>query len=279
MIKYVFTLIISFLLSIPTLIAQSFISFPFSGYNEEAIIQIGFQYNYVNQNYQLNLKENWNQLFQELDTEPENITYLGELKSIHSKSAHGFSIGIPMDFRWSDKIAINFAPTFNILNSQQIVYSPMDVERNPIVRKSKHVLQELRGDNFNSFEFPVALKLRSEEKKILKSDSKYKAYVLGGVRLTRWTGIIDSYEELRIEQRENRPFPEGLILKPEYISWEAGVGFDLYLSYFKVSPEVRFSQSMNNVLSNNHVISTDNKFMAPIDRGLIRNIYFSLIFQ
>jgi hypothetical protein len=279
MIKYGYTIILSLLLSIHALMAQNLISFPFSGYDEDASIQIGFQYNYINQNYQLKLKDNWKQLFESLDSDSESLTYLGELKSIQSRSSAGFSIGLPMDFRWSEKLSINFNPSFNILNSIQIVFSPIDTDRNPIVRKSKHVLQDLRGDNFNSFEFPVALKFRSEEKALFDSDAKYRAYVLGGVRLTRWVGLIKQYNDLRLESKNNRQVPEGIILRPEYMSWEVGVGFDIFLSFFKVSPEIRFSQSINNILSNNHLLSAENKFMAPIDRGLVRNIYFSLIFQ
>ena len=279
MIKYGFTIIIAWLLSISTLLAQSFVSFPFSGYDKDAVIQIGFQYNYINQNYQLKLKDNWKQLFDELDGNQQDNTYLGGLKAIQNTSANGFSIGIPIDFKWSEHISINFTPSFNILNSHQIEYTPMDGEKDVLSRKSKHVLENLRGDNFNSFEFPVALKFHSEEKRLLKSDTKYRAYMLGGFRLTRWKGAITTYNELRAEKINNRPVPEGLVLKPEYMSWEAGVGFDFFLSYFKVSPEVRFSQSMSNVFSTNHVLSMGNKFMVPIERGLIRNIYFSLIFQ
>lgn len=269
----------SLLLTTSSLLAQRFVSLPFSGYDEDAVIQIGFQYNYINQSYQLKLKDNWKQLFDELDADPQDLNYLGGLKSIRNKEAHGFSIGIPMDVKWSDKLSINFAPSFNILNSHSIEYASSDPEIKALTRKSKHVLQDVQGDNFNSFEFPVSLKFLSEEKKLFKSDTKYRGYLLGGVRLNRWTGIISHYDEISTEKLNNRPYTEGLVLKPEYMSWEAGFGFDFFMSFFKVSPEIRFSQSLNNVFSTNHNLSTDNKFMAPIERGLIRNLYFSLIFQ
>ena len=279
MIKYGLIIVISFLLSISTLMAQSFISFPFSGYDDEATIQVGFQYNYVNQNYQLKLRDNWKQWFQDLDVDSQNLTYLGALKAIHSTSAHGFSIGVPMDIKWNEHVYFNFSPSFSIMNSHNITYTGMNPEISPLLRKSKHVLHGLHGDNFNSFEFPVGVKVRSEEKTFAKSDTKYSAYLLGGVRLSRWTGIISKYKDLALEKHNGRPISEALILKPEYMSWEAGFGFDLYFSYFKVSPELRFSQSMSNVLSNNHVLATENKFMAPIEKAFIRNVYFSLIFQ
>ncbi|MCA5004582.1 hypothetical protein [Sphingobacterium bovistauri] len=279
MIKYVSILLFSILFSVKILVAQSFVSFPFSGYDEDATINIGFQYNFINQNYQLKLKDKWNQLFEDMDTDMTDITYLGDLKAIYSKSSNGFSIGIPVDFKLNDRVFINVNPSFNILNSHQISYVPMDSELNALDRKSKHMLGDTRGDNFNSFEFPFGLKFKSEEKRLFNSESKFRAYFVGGFRLTRWSGLITNYRNLEIEQNNNRPIPEGLILKPEYMSWDVGAGFDFYLTHFKVSPEVRFNQSLSNVFSTHHVLSLSNKFMAPIDRGVIRNIYFSLIFQ
>lgn len=279
MIKYGLTLILGFMLSIPTLIAQRFISFPFSGYDDEATIQLGLQYNLVNQNYQLNLKNNWKQLFEDLDVDNEAVTYLGDLKSVHSPKRHGFAVGIPIDIKWNETLSLNFTPSFIILNSYQIAYTAMDAEIKPLIRKSKQSLNGLQGDNYHSFELPVGFKIRSEEKNIFKSDTKYRAYLVGGVRLTKWTGLVKKYDDLIIEKSNNRPVSEALILKPEYMSWEAGVGFNFHFSYFKVSPELRFSQSMSNVLNNNHVLSRENKFMAPIDKAFIRNVYFSLIFQ
>lgn len=279
MIKKYLSLLLCIVLTGPSLVAQSFVSFPFSGYDEDATIQIGFQYNFIKQNYQLTLKNDWKQLFEGLDTESSDVSYLGELKGIHNKSGNGFSIGVPIDIKMNDKLSINFVPSFNILNAHQITYKPMSEDIPSIDRKSKHILQDNRGDNFNAFEFPVSLKLRSEEKSFLKTDTKYKAYVLGGIRLSRWSGILTKYRELSLDRNNDRPTPDGIILKPEYMSWEAGVGFEVFLSYFKVTPEIRFSQSMGNVLSNGHVLAVENKFMAPLDRALVRNVYFSLIFQ
>lgn len=287
MIKYGFSIILFLLLSASPAIAQRFIGLPFAGYDEEATLQVGFQYNYVNQNYQLVLKKNWRELVGQggglinlpADGVDETVNSTGRIHYIHSRPGHGFAIGIPIDMRWNEVLSINFTPSFNILNSHQIVYSPQDASLDAVVLKSKHVLQSNRGDNFNSFEFPVALKLLSGEKKLSKSDTRYRAYVLAGARLTRWTGIQKAYTQLKLDVEAGQPIPEAIILRPEYMSLEAGVGMDFITSYFRVSPEVRFSQSMSNVLSNRHILAINNKFMAPIDRGLIRTVYFSLIFQ
>lgn len=279
MIKYVSIVFFAFLFSIKIVVAQAFISFPFSGHNEDAVFNLGFQYNYVNQNFQLKLKDNWSQIYEELDTDLSDITYLGELKGIHNKSSHGFSIGIPADMQLNDRLSFTGSVIFSILNSHQISYVPMNSELETIDRKSKHVLQDPNGDNFNTFEFPFALKLKSDEKKLFHSNSKFRVYLVGGIRFVRWSGSITKYRELTEEQRRNRPYAEGLVYKPEYMSWDVGAGLDFYLTHFKVSPEIRFNQSFTNSLNNRHILALNNKYMAPLDRGLVRNVYFSLIFQ
>lgn len=284
MIKNGFSIILFFLLSFSDAIAQRFLSLPFAGYDEEARVQVGFQYNYVNQKYQIILKNNWQGIIPTISGEDnllneETPVSAPEIMSIYSDPTHGFSIGIPIDVRWNDRMTINFTPSFNILNAHRIIYSSRDYNTDRIIRKSKHVLRYDRGDNFNSFEFPIAFKLLSDIKKISSSDTRYRGYMLGGVRLTRWIGIQKYYDKVKLDVDAGQSIPETIILRPEFISLEAGVGFDIIISYFKISPEIRFSQSINNVLSNNHALARNNNYMAPIDKGYIRNVYFSLIFQ
>ena len=278
MIKKSILICICLLFASSTSWAQRIISLPFSGgYDEDAFIQIGMQYNYISQNLQLTLKDNWKQF--PLDFDEDDIAFLGDLKSIQSKRGTGLSIGIPIDFQLSQHVHLNVNPSFTILNGHGVRYVSRDTALGSLVRKSKHVTQDLIGDNFNSLEIPIGLKFRSAEKSIPGKDVRYRGYLLGGVRLSKWVGLSKNYSDLLQQQSANQQYAEAIVLKPEYLSWEAGMGFDIYLSYFKVSPEIRFSQSVNNVLANNHTLSKDNKFMAPIDKALIRNVYFSLIFQ
>lgn len=273
------TVILSLLLLINASYAQRKISFPFSGgYDEEAEIQIGIQYNFLKQDYQLTLKNNWQVLYGK-DTDPQELTYLGELKAVSSKSGQGFSFGIPVDFKLSDIVYANFTPTFAVINGLSIRYTSTNPEIAPIVRKSKQVVDDLYGDNFTAFEFPIALKLRSEEKKVFKTDVRYRGYLLGGIRYSRWAGAESYYATASNSIDSQSVYSPSLVLRNDYIAWEAGLGFDIYFSFFKMSPEIRFSQSVNNIFDNNHLLAKDNKFMKPLDKGLIRNVYFSLIFQ
>jgi hypothetical protein len=63
--------------------------------------------------------------------------------------------------------------------------------------------------------------------------------------------------------------------KSGFGSYEVGLGLDIYFEYFKMSPEIKWSQSFGNVLDKREL----NKFNTPIDKLLLRSIQFSLIFE
>jgi hypothetical protein len=62
--------------------------------------------------------------------------------------------------------------------------------------------------------------------------------------------------------------------KRNYLSYEAGLGFDLYFEYFKMSPEIKLSYSLKNVLKDE-----PTRFAAPIDKLMLRHVTFSLFFE
>jgi hypothetical protein len=66
-----------------------------------------------------------------------------------------------------------------------------------------------------------------------------------------------------------------LKLKPDFLSYEFGLGVDIYFEYFKMSTEIKWSQSIGNMLSKKDV----NAFNTPIDKLLLRSVQFSLIFE
>ena len=63
--------------------------------------------------------------------------------------------------------------------------------------------------------------------------------------------------------------------KKSYLSYEAAFGMDLYFEYFKMSPEIKLSYSMNNILNNDQ----PNPYNMPIDRLRLRHVTFSLFFE
>jgi hypothetical protein len=73
--------------------------------------------------------------------------------------------------------------------------------------------------------------------------------------------------------------PEAKFLKnnKNTLWYEAGVGFDLYFEWLKMSPEIKFAQSTRSVLRDEDRL--ENPYTAPIDKLFIRNLQFSLYFE
>lgn len=255
---------------------QSRISLPFtSAYDENAILLMGIQYNYVNQNYQLTLKNGWQKTYINYPL-PEKKVELGDISSIHSYNSHGFSVSIPVDIRANEHLYFNFSPSFLFVNNSGVKYGGADTTswiHGTVYRAGQ------KSTNFNSFEFPLAIKYRSDEKTFKNKFTRYRGYILGGARYSRFIGINKEHKELSDARLALPSMFLPLIVQPSYFSWEAGIGVDLFFPYFKMSPEIRFSQSFRSVLNHDHGLAKGNIFMDPLEKGMIRNIYVSLIFQ
>lgn len=269
------TLLISiFLLACFFSHAQRRLSIPFSStYDENAPIVLGINYSYINSKYIVHLNQNWNATG--IDFGPGHVLNMPDLKSINSAPSHGMSVGIPVDFRITDNWYGSFHPSFVFINNTAITYTDMDPERQPLDRRLRHIGGQVDGSNFNSFEFPFRIRLRSDEKYFLNRENRYRGYITGGAKLTRWIGIMDEYSKLKSSPIRTN----AIIMKPEYVSWEIGVGAEIFFTYFKMSPEIRFSQSFGDILAHNHELSHGNLFMGKLDKVFARGVYLSLIFQ
>ena len=259
---------------------QRILSFPFSAkYDEEAAIAIGMQYNFGFQSYQINLKNNWQSAYP-IDYPEDDIAYLGELRSISSRTSHLISVGIPIDVRAHANLYFNTTPSFVFANGLGIKYQSLDPQIADITRQQKHIVSSNIGSGFNAFEIPFTIKYRSDEKKVNRqSDYRYRGYLIAGARLTKWAGLQKEFNKIQGLKNSNQAYPDNLIHHSQYLSWEAGMGVDIFFPYFRISPELKFNQSFGNVLDVNHSLAQNNKFMAPIERAYIRNIYLSLTFQ
>lgn len=265
--------------------AQSHFSFPFSSrYDEDAALSVGISYSYINARYVPILANDWNQ--SDIVFQPGHLHNVEDLQSISSPGTHGVSVGIPVDFRINNNWYATFQPNFVFINHATIRFTSQpgfstDQPGEPVHydRKMRHVNTSLDGTNFNSFEFPIRLKYRSDEKYFLKRTNRYRGYITGGVKLTRWLGIHEEYSQLKNTGGATTPKSIALVAKPEFASWELGIGTEIFLPYFRVSPEIRFSQSMGSVLDKSGILNEDNLYMNKLDKALFRTVSFSLIFH
>ncbi|MEO6979626.1 MAG: PorT family protein, partial [Mucilaginibacter sp.] len=104
----------------------------------------------------------------------------------------------------------------------------------------------------------------------LKSDriQDFRAYILGGVKYS-----------LAIGSKKNTDTgldPLSKLVKNVggFGSYEAGIGCDIYFEFFKLSPEIKMSNSFGNVL-----VPENHPYSTPISALGLHTFTFSLIFE
>ena len=106
---------------------------------------------------------------------------------------------------------------------------------------------------------PIQIKFSSDR------IGNFRVYMMGGVKF-----------EYDLASKAAARNAEGLIkLKSTDFGVEAGIGFNFYMPFFILSPELKIS----NGLSNSHARDENLKFSSVIDKLNSRMIVFSLIFE
>ena len=100
-----------------------------------------------------------------------------------------------------------------------------------------------------------------------KSDriNNFRVYMMGGVK----------YETDLSSKARAKNADDLVKLKSNDFGIEAGIGFNLYMRYFILSPEIKISNGISNV----HSRDASLKFSNVIDKIQSRQIVFSLIFE
>ncbi|WP_028297568.1 hypothetical protein [Olivibacter sitiensis] len=260
-------------------------SLPFGGaYDEDARLHLGFFFNYTPSYYSLTLKSGFSSYDPVFDNSSAlSGKHLSRVISVPSYTGMGF--GIPVDFKFNDRVDFVLRPTYNMLAGQYLEYHFVDGQGNEVVvpRFHRDLLESSIGTvnreyNYFSFDMPLLVKYKSKEKSL--KDNRYRAYVIAGMRYTNNLGARKYNSQLAVEF-ENQPERMPLVIKPEIFSYEVGLGFDIYFEYFKMSPEIRWSQSIGNVLDRSEAVMAQghNPYTSVIDKLLLRNINISISFQ
>jgi hypothetical protein len=106
---------------------------------------------------------------------------------------------------------------------------------------------------------PIQLKFRSDR------INNFRVYMMGGIKI-----------ETDLASKARAKSAEDLIkLKSFDYGIEGGIGFNFYLRYFVLSPEIKISNGLQNV----HSRDANLKFSSVIDKMHSRQIVFSIIFE
>jgi len=212
----------------------------------------GFSFHYVASSLKVFKDAGWQNPNLAIHHQPteDGMGELGTLRSISSPISHGVGVGLLADLKLGENANLRFNPNV-LFAGKQINFSYRDSTT------KKEVIASL-------LELPLTFKFTSDRRK------NYGVYVLGGGKYSR-----NIASKKRLNDAE-KPDQDKLVkLQSGYFSYELGLGGDIYFEYFKMSPEIKWSQSIGNVLDK----SETNAFNTPIDKLLLRSVQFSLIFE
>lgn len=170
---------------------------------------------------------------------------LDTLHSITPTKNPGFSLGFIVNLRTTNLLDLRLMP--------RVSFYEYEVDYNFTNNTTQDVLIEN-----TMVEFPIMLKFKSERRR------NFRAYVTGG-----FAPGLDASGKNDLEDPSR-----GLNVNDVNLSFEAGIGFDIYYPLFKFSPEIRYSRGVLDILG-----SERNQFSAGMDRINTNNIHVFFLFQ
>ena len=157
-----------------------------------------------------------------------------------------FSVGIISDLRVNRYLNLRFTPTLHF-GSRELMYSFSNSETKSIMVQSLPI------------SLPVYLKYSSERK------GNIRPYVIWGAGAS-------------IDLATNEGSP--VLLKPLDFFTEFGAGCDIYFSFFKLCPELKYSVGFNNIYNPNHgTVATDKQQFLSIPLSGLTSHILTLAFN
>ena len=174
------------------------------------------------------------------------------LLSVQSEDQLGFNLGIVTD--------LHLHPYFNLRFIPSLAFAQRNLEYS-FDRGDSATYLIVKPVESTFLEFPLYLKYRS------KRVNNFAAYIIGGPKF--------SFDLASQKDVVNTPGTEIVVkLNDKDYSLDIGFGLDLFLEYFKFSPEIKMSFGLPNTLIKDNTIFSD-----PIQRLNSRIFLFSLHFE
>lgn len=157
--------------------------------------------------------------------------------SVLSKRESGFNLGIVTDLRLAEHFNLRFIPTLS--------FSTRILQYQIIENKELKVLEKPVESIY--MDMPLLFKFKSDRV------GNFRAYLIAGGRYS-----IDMASEKDI----NSNLISDILVKVDKSDFmiEFGIGFDLYLTYFKLSPEIKYSFGLKNIL-----VQEQNALTSPLN--------------
>jgi hypothetical protein len=209
-------------------------------------LSFGFSFSYVQSSFKIIKQPNWRDPFFDADLG----TYAtGPLKSISSQNMPGFAVGFLTRYRLTEHLEARVTPSL-VFSDRSVRYAYDD--------PSQDVTKPVQT---TTVDFPLQLKLKSDR------IGNMRAYLVGGLK---YSGAIGS------KKNDPNTAPTERLLRNirGYSSYEAGIGFDIYFEFFKLSPEIKLTNSFGNLL-----LGENTPYANPISNLSLHTFMFSLYFE
>ena len=232
---------------------------------DDETLHFGFTFQYIGSEYKIQKAVNWKEpLFNREDLanfpNPQNVD---TLVSISSALNPGFGLGFVSDLYLTKHLNLRFTPTLTFTDrvvDYGFKHSNEDYKQDKVEAPDGKIR---RSVNATMVDFPLSLKLKSDRR------NNFRAYLIGGLKYG-----IDIASKKKFDDETKDYFQKFLKNQKKFMSYEIGIGFDLYFEFFKLSPEIKLSNSFKSVLKR------DNEpYSESIDKLFLRNFVFSLYFE
>lgn len=161
----------------------------------------------------------------------------------------GFQLGLHVNLQLSRHFDLRFYP-FNLIFSRQTLSIVED-------RDSTNRIKEFNL-GATTMSFPLQVRFKSDR------INNFRVYTLAGIKFDRLlnpTGYNEEISNLKFSKSD--------------FGVETGLGFQIFMPYFILSPELKFSYGLNNI----HQRDPSQTYSKLIDRMSNRMISFSLHFE
>ncbi len=229
----------------------------YGGGVDDQNLHFGFSFQYIGSEFKIQKKASWRDPFYE-----DGLRVTDSLTSIRSVSNPGFGIGFVSDLYITPNLNLRFTPS--LVFADRVV----DYEYKDGASYDQQGVQSPEGFTRRTVastmaDFPIGLKLKSDRR------NNFRAYILGGMKYG-----IDIASKKKADDTGEIAVNKLLKNTKGILSYEFGIGFDLYFEFFKLSPEIKLSNSVNSILKRE-----DHPYASPIEKLFLRNFVFSLYFE
>jgi hypothetical protein len=179
-------------------------------------------------------------------TPAEDFISRDSVKAINTDGFPGFGLGGIANFRLGNQLDFRLLP--------QLTFAQRNMVFEFTNKQDKIQVETV------SFDLPMLFKYKS----VRFNNTRF--YVIGGGRVT--------HDFASNQDAERGPFKPLIALKRTSYHYEFGFGFDFYLIFAKFSPEIKMTNSINNMLSDDPYI-----YSSSVNRIQGRMFQISLHFE